>query len=160
MFRESTRLCEVCGAEALGTCGRCGRYFCLDHLVVTSSRRCPECELQYDRKRDRVFKVAGAAMAATGGAALVAAVVASAPVLALAGVASAAVATGAAAVTNLVRRRRFLKEGKGRVQGLFEDARVRVSALAGKKSPQRPRSATRRKSVDPLRYRSRGTYGG
>ena len=158
IYRQPTPLCEICGVEAVGTCGRCERYFCLDHLVVTQDRRCPDCEMQYSKREVRIRQVVGATMATAGAASVVAAAVVSAPVLILAGGAAALAFSGAGALTRLLSRRRFLKEGKGRVQGLMDEARIRVSAFKGA-DPKAPRPASRRKTMDVNKYRS-GGYGG
>ena len=142
----------------MGTCGRCGRYFCLDHLVVTRDRRCPDCELHYSRREVRIRRAVSTAMATTGAASVVAAAVISAPVLMLAGGALALAVGGVGAATRFISRRRVLKEGKGRIQGLMDDARIRVSAFKGdNRTP--PRVASRRKTMDVNTYRSGGQGG-
>ena len=158
IYRQPTPLCEICGEEAVGICGRCSRHFCLDHLVVTQDKRCSDCELQYSKREVRIRKVVGATMATAGAASVVAAAVVSAPVLILAGGVAALAVGGAGALTRLLSRRRFLKEGEGKVQGLMDDAEIRVSAFKGEDPKARP-PASRRKTLDVNKYRS-GGYGG
>lgn len=139
-------------------CGRCGRYFCLDHLVVTKNMRCADCEMQYSRKATRIRHVVGATMATAGAASLVAAAVVSAPVVLFIGGAAALAVSGVGAITRRLSRRRFLKEGEGKTQGLMDDAEIRVSAFKGEEGTRR-RAPARRKTVDVTKYRS-GGYGG
>ncbi len=157
-YRQATTLCEVCGAEAVGLCGRCERSFCLDHLVVTKDQRCPDCELYYSKRSTRIKQVVGATMATAGAVSVVAAAAVSAPALILAGGVAALAVSSVGALASVLSRRRFLKEGKGKVQGLMEDAKIRVSAFKGDQR-KAPRPASRRKTMDVNKYRS-GGYGG
>lgn len=52
MFRTNALTkCIICDAEAYGSCTRCSRALCLDHIPVHADARCVDCELVYDRKR-------------------------------------------------------------------------------------------------------------
>ena len=41
-YRQAPERCAVCGGEAYGRCGRCGRTFCLEHFTTSDEQRCPK----------------------------------------------------------------------------------------------------------------------
>ncbi len=126
--------------------------------MVTKDMRCSDCEMQYSRKATRIRQVVGATMATAGAAGVVAAAVVSAPAMLLIGGAAALAVSGVGAFTRRMARRRFLKEGEGKTQGLMDDAEIRVSAFKGEERERR-RASGRRKTMDVNKYRS-GGYGG
>ncbi len=159
-YRQAPERCAVCGDEAYGRCGRCGRTICLAPVTTRDRQRGPDCELHFSGRAAKIRRVAGSAAAVAGTAAAVGAVVASAPVLLLIGSAAAGAAAGAAVVARLASRRRFLKEGPQHEHGMLEGARVRISGLTGKlRKGRTPMSKRARKTLDVNKYRSGGLYG-
>jgi DNA-directed RNA polymerase subunit RPC12/RpoP len=159
-YRQAPERCAVCGEEAYGRCGRCGRTFCLAHFTTTDEQRCPDCELHFSGRAAKIRRVAGSAAAVAGTAAAVGALVASAPVLLLIGSAAAGAAAGAALVARLASRRRFLKEGPQHEHGMLEGARVRISGLTDKlRKGRAPMVKRARTPMDVNKYRSGGLYG-
>jgi hypothetical protein len=159
-YRQAPERCVVCGDEAYGRCGRCGRTFCIAHFTTSDEQRCPDCELHFSGRAGKIRRAAGAAAAVAGTAAAVGAVVASAPVLLLIGSAAVTAAAGAGLVARVASRRRFLKEGPQHEHGMLEGAKVRISGLANKlRQGRAPLSKRVRKPMDIHQYRSRGTYG-
>ena len=155
VYRQATPVCAVCGAEALGLCGSCGRSFCGQHLVVDADRRCNDCELAFTQRESRLRRTVGAIAGGAITAAVVGAVAVGAPALIAAGGAVSAIAGGVGALVHLLKRRRFLRRGAH--HGLLEGAQVRIGAKGGEfSSIDRPRS---RLDSEFGSYRHRGTYG-
>ncbi len=155
IYRQATPLCAVCGAEAIGSCGSCGRAFCGAHLVVEAERRCGDCELEFTRREGRLRRAVGAIFGGSLTAAVIGAVVVGTPWLIVIGGTASAIAGGVGAAVHALKRRRFLR--RKAPHGLFDDAQVKIGAKGGEfSSPGRPRSE---RSYEFGSYRSKGTYG-
>lgn len=152
IYRQAPPLCAVCGAEAIGACGSCGRAFCGAHLVVEADQRCSDCELSFTQTESRLRRTFGAILGGSITAAIVAAVAIGTPWLIGLGVTASAVAGGVGAAVHAVKRRRFLRSKAA--HGLFDGAQVRIGAKGGEYASS---GGTRQdRSYDFVSYRQKG----